>query len=73
MPTTIYIKLSEEESELVRGVAGRKHNRWARGVLLREAARSIPLAEVEAALAQSGLSQERQAMILARLGKSENS
>lgn len=66
MGLTIYIRLSEEESELVRSVAGHKHNRWARQALLKEAAGAIPIAEIKDALERAGISPERQEWILAR-------
>lgn len=70
MGLTIYIRLSDEESQLIQGVAGRRHNRWAKHILLREAAASIPIAEIKRALEASGMDETRQAAILARLENS---
>jgi hypothetical protein len=69
MGLTIYVRLSNEEAELVRAIVPQgQHNKWAKGVLLREAEREalIPLAEIDTALKQFGFSDEQRARVLAR-------
>lgn len=69
MGLTIYVRLDESEAELVRKVAGQgQHNKWAKGVLVREAEREslIPVEEIDAALKQFGFTDEQRARVLAR-------
>lgn len=42
MALIIYVRLNDEEGEMVKRVAGAKHQRWAKRVLLQVARQSLP-------------------------------
>lgn len=66
MGLTIYIRLNDEEAKLIKSVAGERHNRWAKRILLKKAGTSIPFEEVRAALEKAGFSEMQQELVLAR-------
>lgn len=66
MGVTIYLRLSDEEARLIKAVAGKKHNRWARHVLLKEAYASIPVDAIRHALEAAGFDELQITHTLAR-------